>query len=63
MLAAARMATAVRVGAGAILSFTGLGCAPAAAYVTWGLAGLLWVAFPVLIVAGTAVERMVSSGA
>jgi hypothetical protein len=54
---------AARAAAGAALSFGGLACAPAAAYVTWGMAGLLWVACPVLILAGTAVERMVSGGA
>ena len=53
---------AVRASTGAILSFSGLACAPAAAWFTWGIAGLLWVAFPVLIVAGAAVERMLNAG-
>lgn len=53
---------AARASTGAILSFSGLACAPGAAFVTWGLAGLLWVAFPVLIVAGAAVERMLNAG-
>lgn len=54
---------AARAAAGAVLSFSGLACAPAAAYATWGVAGLLWVACPVLILAGAAVERAVSGGA
>lgn len=61
-VAGLRVARAARLSAGAVLSFSGLACAPAAAYVTWGLAGLLWVAFPVLIIAGAAVERMLNAG-
>lgn len=42
--------------AGDLLSFGGLACAPAAAFLTWGVAGLLWACVPVGIVAGRALS-------
>jgi hypothetical protein len=49
-------ALAIRRSAPDLLSFSGLACAPAAAWLAFGLAGGLAVACPALILAGHALR-------